>query len=420
MPSKLFSQVKLSEFLIAFIQEMENNISLGNLFKNTLDLICNYLSFSSSCLILEKINLRENSEVMVNNYYFSSNSYSLHKNLKILENIIQYHQPCLIKNNYILLNNHLENLPLKFSTLRQDCHLNFLLLIPVIYRTKYLATLICHHENCNYQLTEEKINLLKAVATQYGIVIHQTQLEIALKQQEKINANLQISASKNEYLLQMNHELRTPMTAIIGFAKMLQKQIYGALNPKQMQYITEIYDSGIYLLELINDLLDITKLEANKEELFIEKIQVKEICQASLSLVEVKAQEQELSLNLVIDNEINYCYADARKLKQILVNLLSNAVKFTEKGGVTLKVEKKLKNLTFSIIDTGIGIKKSDQEKLFKPFVQLPTHANQKHKGSGLGLALSIKLARLQGGDITLISEEGKGSCFTYSFPLIS
>jgi len=215
----------------------------------------------------------------------------------------------------------------------------------------------------------------------------------------------------------MNHELRTPIAAVIGFAKMLQQRLYGELNPKQAQYIDAIYQSGTYLLELVSDFLDITKIQAQKEELFIEKILVDELCESSLALVKSKAEEDKIDLNLEINSNIDYCFADQRRIKQILVNLLSNAVKFTEKGSVTLSVKKETNNLLFNVIDTGIGIDVQSQTKLFQPFAQLRNSLQNKHRGSGLGLVISRELARLHGGDITVQSEKNKGSCFTLSLP---
>jgi signal transduction histidine kinase len=418
MQSKLLSNLESQDFLRSFIEEMDKNLSLDDFFSITLDLICNYFSFSSSCVILANFNLTENSESKVNSYYVSKEFYSLHQTIKLLENIIPCYHSLLINGNYVTLSDRAKSLPKNVSEILKEYELNFLGLVPINYRKKYLGTIIFFQQNYEDQLTEIKLNLLSSISTLYGIFLHQIHLETTLKEEQKINTKLKINASKREYLLQMNHELKTPMTSIIGFAKMLKQQIYGELNPKQMEYTKKIYDAGIYLLALINDLLDITKIEANKEKLFIEKIVIEEICQASLSLVQVKAKEQKLTLNLVIDSDINYFYGDTRKLQQILVNLLSNAVKFTETGGVTLKVEKKLTTLEFSVIDTGIGIKKSAQQKIFQPFFQLKTHLHKRHRGTGLGLALSIKLARLHGGDITLISEEGKGSCFTCHLPL--
>jgi signal transduction histidine kinase len=214
--------------------------------------------------------------------------------------------------------------------------------------------------------------------------------------------------------------LRTPLTGILGFAKMLNEQIYGELNPKQLQYTHAIIESGKHLLELINDILDLSKIEAEKEALLIEKIAVEDICLASLSVVKQLAQEKNLALKLEINEKIGFCFCDQKRVKQILINLLSNGIKFTETGTITLKVTLEKSDIAFSVIDTGIGIKQEDQRKLFQPFVQLQTPIHQKYKGTGLGLALSLKLAKLHGGNLTLSSELEKGSCFTLYLPKFS
>jgi signal transduction histidine kinase len=246
----------------------------------------------------------------------------------------------------------------------------------------------------------------------------QTQLKQELITAENNSDRKECAALRDrEYFSHLNHELRSPLASILQFAKMLKEEIYGSLNPKQTEYIAGILTSGNHLLELINNYLDMAKIDANREELYREKVPVEDICEASLVMVKGKAREKGLELILDLAENIDFCYADSLRLKQILINLLSNAVKFTEQGSITLQVRKNSKILYFSIIDTGIGISKEDSVKLFKPFQQVNTHLHRKYKGTGLGLALSRKLAQLHGGDITLYSEVGKGSRFTVSIP---
>ena len=243
-----------------------------------------------------------------------------------------------------------------------------------------------------------------------------------LKQKEekltlKAQRLAQAQKYQSTYLSHMNHELRTPIAAVIGFAKLLRQKLYGDLNAKQTQYVDAIYQSGTYLLELISDLLDLSKIQAQKEELCLETTIVQELCESALALVQTKAEEQNLTLNLVIESNVDSCFIDQRRLKQVLVNLLSNAVKFTERGTVTLKVSKNEHNILFKVIDTGIGIDQKSQKKLFQPFSQLNTHLHRQHRGTGLGLVISRELARLHGGDITLSSQVNQGSCFTVTIP---
>lgn len=226
--------------------------------------------------------------------------------------------------------------------------------------------------------------------------------------------------AKTEFLSTMSHELRTPLTSILGFSNLLQQQIFGSLNQKQQQYVTLIYSSGEHLLQLINDLLDLSKVEAGKEELHLETIQVEEICQICINMIQERATKKGLELKLEISPDLTTCIADLRRLKQILFNLLSNAVKFTDTGSITLKVSQAKNGINFSVIDTGIGISEMEQAILFQPFQQLNNGLNRNYQGSGLGLVLSKKLAQLHGGDIILESKVGQGSCFTLYLPHLS
>jgi signal transduction histidine kinase len=298
--------------------------------------------------------------------------------------------------------------------------------IPIFIRGDFFGILTLKIKFPSLNLATEEINFLNLIAQQIAIAIHNIQIQEQLDRLEKCNQDLeaekQISEAANHaksvFLSHMNHELRTPLTGILGFARMLKDEIYGSLNPKQKQYVSAIASSGEHLLSLVNDFLDISKIEANREELLLETMAVEDLCIASLSMVESRAKEQGLDLRLEIAPNVDLCQADRRRVIQILVNLLSNAIKFTEIGAVTLRVQRQEEKLEFCVIDTGIGIKKADQEKLFQPFQQINNPLTRKHKGTGLGLTLSRKLAQLHGGELILCSEEGKGSCFTLQLPV--
>ncbi len=223
--------------------------------------------------------------------------------------------------------------------------------------------------------------------------------------------------TKSEFIANMNHELRTPLTAIIGFSSVLLEKVFGPLNDKQEEYIRGINKCGYQQLNLINDLLDLAKIEAGREELDIVRLSVEPICQDCLTVIREQAITRGLDLLLEIAPDVTICNADESRLRQILLNLLSNAVKFTECGFVMLKVEKKSGFINFAVIDTGIGIALEDQQKLFQRFQQVGRDRDRQRQGTGLGLALSRNLARLHGGDITLQSELGKGSNLTLLLP---
>lgn len=228
------------------------------------------------------------------------------------------------------------------------------------------------------------------------------------------------SRAKDEFLANMSHELRTPLNGILGMAEILLEGQRGELNERQRTYVTTIDNSGRHLLSLINDILDLSKIEAEKLELQIEKVSVRGVCQASLSFVKEPASKKGITLDLAIEEGVEFLHADERRLKQILVNLLSNAVKFTpEKGriGLEVRLSHGRRLLDFSVSDTGIGIPAEDQERLFSPFTQVDNSFTRNHEGTGLGLALVKRLTEMHGGAVLLDSEVGRGSRFTVCLP---
>lgn len=297
---------------------------------------------------------------------------------------------------------------------------------PIFIRDQFFGGLALHTTTNRRTFNDDEIHLLQRIADQTAIALYNAQsyelLEKLVKErtqeleQEKLLSEV-ANRAKSQFLRNMSHELRTPLTSILGFSSVLLEQILGPLNAKQQQYIQSIFNSGKHLLALINDILDLSRIEAGKEELFLETLVVEEVCQASLSMVAEQADSSGLQLFLVIEPDVATCIADQRRLKQILVNLLSNALKFTKSGSVTLRTEQTEETIKFSVIDTGIGIAQAAQATLFEPFQQLDNDLERKYDGTGLGLALSRKLAQLHGGDITLQSELGCGSCFTLLLP---
>lgn len=221
------------------------------------------------------------------------------------------------------------------------------------------------------------------------------------------------SRAKSEFLATMSHELRTPLNAIMGLSQLLQEEIVGSLNKKQKEYIDCIYSSGEHLLTLINSILDLSKVEAGKEELSLVPLLVTDVCRDVLSIVSDRATSKGLKLTHEIAPQANICIADERRIKQMLLNLLTNAIKFTHTGEITLIVAKVSEGITFTVSDTGIGIDSDHFQILFEPFKQLDSRLNRQYEGTGLGLALTRKLARLHGGDVTVKSTLGVGSEFT-------
>ncbi|MBW4570761.1 MAG: PAS domain S-box protein [Tolypothrix carrinoi HA7290-LM1] len=225
------------------------------------------------------------------------------------------------------------------------------------------------------------------------------------------------SRAKSEFLATMSHELRTPLNAIMGLSQLLQQKIVGTLNDKQEEYVNYIYSSGEQLLGLINDVLDLSRVEAGKEELMLLPLQVQDICNSVISTVRDRALEKKLQLTTEIYPEADVCIADERRIKQMLLNLLTNAIKFTPAGKVSLTVKKVPQGMIFTVADTGIGIDSSQFQFLFEPFKQLDSGLNREYEGTGLGLALTRKLARMHGGDVTVESTLGEGSRFMLFLP---
>ena len=228
---------------------------------------------------------------------------------------------------------------------------------------------------------------------------------------------------KDEFLASMSHELRTPLTGILGLSEALQLQTYGALNEKQLRALKNIETSGRHLLELINDILDLSKIEAGKLDMQLAPCSVAEICQASLQLIKGMAHKKQLSVSFVTKPATLRVQADARRLKQTLVNLLSNAVKFTPEGGsLGIEVEQAQGEAMarITVWDTGIGIATENLDRLFQPFVQLDSSLARQHSGTGLGLSLVKRMTELHHGKIEVQSNPGQGSRFTLSIPLVS
>lgn len=241
-------------------------------------------------------------------------------------------------------------------------------------------------------------------------------------EEELLTAKLAADAashSKDEFLATMSHELRTPLNSIIGFSDILLDETFGNLNEKQSLYIEHISTAGKHLLELINDILDLSKVEAGKMELEYEKFHLSSAIDEMRTIINPLATKKSIHLEVKVDPQLEEIKADKVKFKQIILNLLSNAIKFTpEKGHVTLEANLLDDSVQVRITDTGIGISKTDMDKLFQPFKQLNPYLTREYEGTGLGLALVKKFVELHGGKIRVESSVGEGSIFTFLIPL--
>lgn len=293
------------------------------------------------------------------------------------------------------------------------------------------------------------LEFIKNAARQLGVAIHNalTFEDLRYKSAQLKESNLELaraSKMKSDFLANMSHELRTPLNAIIGFSELLVDQHFGKLNATQNDYLTDILESGRHLLALINDILDLSKVEAGKMVLDPTDVPIKEVLQASLTMIRQKALKHGFRLSIQTDVCPETVYADERKVKQVLYNLLSNAAKFTEDGNsITLHAETvsrswidahipeffkaqcaaSLENtcqsfLKISVADTGIGIDSGSLLKIFNAFEQVDPSTSKKYEGTGLGLALCRRFIELHHGAIWAVSAPGKGSTFTFVLPI--
>ena len=268
-----------------------------------------------------------------------------------------------------------------------------------------------------YPKLDDKGKYLYSVHIMLDITQRKKMIEAEIMKETAEAAN----KAKSDFLAGMSHEFRTPLNAIIGFSELMATGLSGPLTDQQKEHVTDIFTSGQHLLSLVNDILDLSKVEAGKMELEMNEFNIKRLVETSIALFKEKAYKQNLQMTFEIAQGLETMIVDERKIKQVLFNLVGNAVKFTPAGGI-IKVEVTLADdkefLKYSVHDTGIGISTEDQTKLFKPFEQIDTRLTRKYKGTGLGLSLCKQLVELHGGRIWVESEAGKGSNFIFVIPM--
>jgi signal transduction histidine kinase len=290
-----------------------------------------------------------------------------------------------------------------------------LLSVPLLREQQILGGLTVWRKQTG-EFKPEVVKLLQTFATQSALAIHNARLfrEIEEKSHQIEAAN----RHKSEFLANMSHELRTPLNAIIGFSEVLQERLFGELNEKQAEYTSDILTSGQHLLSLINEILDLSKVEAGRMELELAPFDLPLAIDNARTFVRERATKHGIKLDVTIDERLGDYTGDERKIKQILLNLLSNAVKFTPEGGRISIIANKTENgAEISVSDTGIGIAPEDQPKIFEEFRQVGGDYAHKKEGTGLGLTLAKKFVELHGGKIWVESEVGKGSTFSFTLP---
>jgi signal transduction histidine kinase len=284
-------------------------------------------------------------------------------------------------------------------------------IIPLTWRTQNYGKIILFPRAYPPHQLRAIINLVEVMTKMFANAIANLELE-----QKTENYRTEIE-QQNEFLALTIHDIRNPLGSIILFAKMLKKQVYGGLNDKQDNYVNRIINVGEYLLQLINNLLDLSKANSSQATLNLETIAPHKLGAEIVDLFAEQARDRGLQLHLLSDPHCPYFQGDPTHIKQILINLLANAIKFTAQGSVILRLYTQSPWIYFAIEDTGIGIKPEDQQKLFHPFTQIRHNLDNTPKGTGLGLAVSLSLAKLHGGNITVRSQAGQGSTFILSLP---
>jgi signal transduction histidine kinase len=293
-----------------------------------------------------------------------------------------------------------------------------LLAVPLLFEERIVGGLVVSRKEAG-SFPPEVVNLLQTFATQSVLAIQNARLfrEIADKSEQLAAA----SRHKSEFLANMSHELRTPLNAIIGFSEVLLERMFGEVNEKQTEYLQDILSSGQHLLSLINDILDLSKVEAGRMELALAPFHLPLALENALILIKERATRHGISLDLGVDPRLEELLGDERKIRQVLLNLLSNAVKFTPEGGrISLKAVLTDGSVEISVSDTGIGIAPEDQDAIFEEFRQVGSDEARKQEGTGLGLTLAKKFVELHGGRIWVESQVGKGSTFTFILPVRS
>jgi GAF domain-containing protein len=291
-----------------------------------------------------------------------------------------------------------------------------LLAVPLLREGELIGGLTVNRKTPG-EFSPEVIELLQTFATQSALAIQNARLfrEIA----DKSRLLEAASRHKSEFLANMSHELRTPLNAILGFSEVLAERMFGEVNEKQAEYLQDILSSGRHLLSLINDILDLSKVEAGRLELELGRFHLPSALDNALTLVRERATRHGITLTQTVDERVGHIIADERKVKQILLNLLSNAVKFTPEGGrVGLTATAAEGVITIAVRDTGIGIAPEDQAAIFEEFRQVGRDDARKQEGTGLGLTLAKRFVELHGGRIWVASEVGKGSTFTFTLPV--
>ncbi len=288
----------------------------------------------------------------------------------------------------------------------------------IFYRGQPYGLIVMHQCESHREWLESDITLLEDIATHLGTALHQSDLyqqEMAAREAAEL-----ANQRKSQFMANMSHELRTPLNAIIGYSEMLQQGLVGELNKKQMQYVQNVVISGKHLLDLVNEILDLAKIEAGTIRLEKEPIDLAKLVEEKAATLEAFSSKCGVTLHFEVDPAIRALYADPARIRQILLNLTSNAIKFNQEGGkviVRFLQSPDGQWVICEVSDTGLGIPEDKLPDIFKEFYQVDNSFARQHEGAGLGLAVTKRLVELHGGEISVASTVGEGSTFRFTLP---
>ena len=290
-----------------------------------------------------------------------------------------------------------------------------LLAVPLLREDSLIGGLvICRKKPGNF--ATETVELVQTLANQSVLAIENAELFQEIE--EKGRQLEEASRHKSEFLANMSHELRTPLNAVLGYAELMQDGIYGELSEQVREILDRIQQNGRHLLGLINDVLDLSKIEAGQLTLSLADYSMRALVLDVVSATEGLASDKNLTFEAHVPKDLHNGHGDEQRIRQVLVNLVSNAIKFTEAGSVTIRVREDGDRFLVAIIDTGVGIAPDDQHHIFEEFQQLDSSSTRKEGGTGLGLAIAKRIVELHGGSIWVESELGQGSTFSFTLPM--
>jgi len=289
-----------------------------------------------------------------------------------------------------------------------------LVAVPMLREDQVVGCLIVRRRRTG-DFSEETIDLLETFAGQSALALLNARLYRELKEQ---SLELELaSRHKSEFLASMSHELRTPLNAVLGFSEILLERMFGDINERQEEYLRDIHGSGRHLLELLNEILDLSKVEAGRMELEYSSFELRSLLEDAASMLRERAAAHTIELSVEVDDDVGRVYADELRLKQVVLNLITNAVKFTDDGGsVSVRACRSTSDIDITVTDTGVGVPEADRERIFESFQQ-GGRGSSREEGTGLGLTLSRRIVELLGGRMWLDTEVGVGSTFGFSLP---